>query len=305
MTPEEMKMLGASDASALLGVNKNRTAWDVYNRIVNGIDTPDNKLLRRGRLMEPVIRAMAEEDLGLRLVGPQSLRDERRPWLRMSLDDAAIDDAEEVPVEYKSVIHWAADDYGDSGTDHVPEMHILQTQVYCHGKEAKRAHLVALIGLDDLRHYIIPAEPNLQGVVLEAMERFWVDHIKPQRPPPIDGSAGCSEWLAKRFPKQSKTFINADDEAERIAREYHVARQAREAAEAREADCRNHLINKIGEAEGIAGEGWKITYRFANGRTGIDKEALERDGLLAKYTKRGSGGRRFCPKFPGMEEPNE
>jgi predicted phage-related endonuclease len=305
MTPEELKLIGMSDVPALLGLDKNRSPWDVYARIVGGKETPDTPILKRGRRFEPVIRELAKEECGLHLLGPLSFRDPARPYLRASLDDRHFVSAHLEPevVEFKSVSPWAADDLGESGTDHVKETWLVQVQGYLWTTQAARAHVVALIGLDEVRHFIVQPQLDLQEIVAEAIDRFFVDHIEPKRPPAVDASEGCAEWFAQQWPKHRENSLltaNADDA--RVALEYRAARAQREAAEEREGALRNALIARIGDAEGIAGDGWKITFRYTQGKTGISKEALEKDGLLEKYTKRGNGFRRFVPKFKGMEE---
>lgn len=304
MTEAEKRLIGMSDAAALLGLDPNRTAFDVWNRVVAGIDTPDSPIMERGRRFEPVIRVIAQEDFGLELMGPRSLRDPKRAYVRGTLDDEHGAGLE--PVELKSVSPWAAQDYGPDGTDLVPERHVLQCQGYLRLTGAPRAHLVALIGLDDPRHYVIEADEQLQGVIFEAIDRFYVDYVESKKAPPLDGTTGCSTWLASRFPRnETGIVLLADNDAERWAERYHSARLAKEEAEAMEKEARNHLVERIANAEGLRGQGWSISYRFAKGRSSIDKAALERDGLLAKYSKQGEGGRRFLPKFAGLEGSDE
>jgi predicted phage-related endonuclease len=305
LTPEELGMLGGSDLSALLGLNPYRSAFDIYRRVVEGVETPDGPLLRRGRLMEPVIRCLATEDLGLKLLGPRKVKDEARPWLRLSLDDVALAaGGVEQPVEFKSVAFHAASEYGESGTDEVPLPHLLQCQAYIHGLRAPSARLVALIGLDDLREYILRADLELQSMLLEAAERFWVDHVLPKRPPPLDGTEACSTWLAGRFPRNTGTTVPARPEDEHWAHQLAVARVAKDAAEEMERQARNQLVAAIGDADGMASpNGWRISHKLVKGRAKTDWEAVAREAnvppsLIERHTTIGAGYRRFLPAFP-------
>jgi predicted phage-related endonuclease len=301
LTDEEMKQLGGSDLSALVGLNPYRSPFDVYRRVVDGVETPDSKPMRRGRLMEPVIRTLAAEDLGLKLLGPRKVKDAQRPWLRLSLDDVHQADSEE-PVEMKSVAFHAAGEYGE-GADEVPVQHICQAQAYMHGLRAPRARLVALIGLDDLREYTLRADLDFQSMLLEAAERFWVNHVVPQRPPPVDASPACGEWLAARYPRNSGAMLPAPPAAETLARQLRMAREDKADAEEREKAARNQLVALIGDADGLEGQGWRVTHTLVKGRTATDWEAVCAEArvpqaLIQKHTRVGAGYRRFLPTFP-------
>lgn len=308
LSAEELKMIGGSDLGAIVGVDSYRTPLDVYLRIVEGVEQPDNKLFRRGNLMESVIRTMAAEDFNLTLLGPRKLKDSKRPYIRANLDDVNKgNDGEEV-VEFKSVSFHAANKYGD-GDDEVPESHILQCQLYMHENKSPRARLYALIGLDDLRQYVLTADVEIQSMVLEAVDRFWVDHVLKKVPPPVDGSKACAEWLAKRYPKNNGDFVKAGPEGEKWARVLRAARHAKEEAERQEQEAKNHLISAIADADGIEGEDFRITFKLVKGRAKTDfeavcKEAHVPDELIRRHTAIGSGYRRFVPKFHG-ESTNE
>lgn len=305
MTPEEMRLIGGSDVPALLGLSKYRNAFDVFARIKEGKETPDNKILRRGRLMEPVIRQMAVEDLGLTLLGPRKLKDPKRPYVRASLDDVNAGASGEEVMEFKSVSSYARDDYGDAGTDMVPESHLAQSQFYVRRLGAPRARLVALIGLDDLREFILESDAEFQDICDAAVDRFHTDHVLTGKPPAIDGSTSCEAWLKERFRSHSKEMLQATPEGEAWAKRYHAARLAREEAGKMEKEARNNLINLIGSSEGLVGDGWRVSFGEQKGKVGVDVAALKAAGLYDKYTKRGTAYRVFRPKFDGVEESQD
>jgi putative phage-type endonuclease len=305
MDAEDKALIGGSDLSALVGLNPYRSSWDVYRRVVEGVDTPDTKVMRRGRLMEPVIRTLLAEDYQLNLLGSRRVKDEKRPWLRLSLDDVHLDGVE-LPVECKSVSFFAASQYGEEGTDQVPEEHVCQVQAYMHGLRAPRGLLGALIGLDDLRLFELKADEELQAALLAAGDRFWVDHVLKKVPPAIDASPACSEWLASRFPKNNGAMLEATPEARHVAERLRVARFQKQVAEEREKEARNRLVALIGGADGMDGPGFKVTYRAVKGRTATDWEAVAQEAkvpesLIQKHTKPGAGYRLFLPTF--TEQP--
>jgi putative phage-type endonuclease len=300
LSPEELKLVGGSDVSALVGLNPYKTAHDVFARIVLGREDPETKAMRRGTLMEPVIRELAREEFGLKFAGPRKYR--HAPFLRASLDDVLLVDGEEQVAEFKSVGPFAAGEYGEQGTDEVPTHHLCQVQTYLWVSKMPQAHLFALVGVDDMRRYIIHPDSEFQAMLLDAAERFWVDNVLTGTPPAVDASESCARFLAERFPRNEGSFLSATDEAARWAQQLRVERENKERAEEAEAEARNHLIALIGSADGIVGDSWRITNKLVKGRAKTDWEAVAVEAgapveLVKKHTTIGAGYRRFLPKF--------
>lgn len=273
ITPEELRLIGGSDVSALVGLNPHKGPFDLYSRIVDGVVDPESKAMRRGTLMEPVIRAMVAEDFEVKLLGPEKHRLD--DWGRANLDDVIAGESDFEVAEFKSVSPFAAQDYGESGTDEVPEYHLVQVQMYLWVKRVSRAQLFALLGLDDLRRYFIVGDSELQEALIDSCRRFWRDHIVPKKPPPIDATQACSDWLARRFPVPTREErLAADMEADLIASRLKVADQQIKAAEAIKRECRNLLAARIGEAPGMNGNGWGAAYFTKKGSTKTDWEAV-------------------------------
>lgn len=301
LTDDELKLVGGSDVAAIVGVSPYANAFDIYSRIVEGTRVEDNKLFRRGRLMEPVIRAYAAEDYNLTLLGPRKLRPAEH--LRVNLDDVHEGPDGEEAVEFKSVALQSAGRFGEGLTD-IPDDYRCQVQFYCHAIGAPRARLYALLGLDDLRQYVIPSDEEEQGMILEAVKRFWVDHILPKRPPPIDASSSCAEWLARKYPYVEEETLPAGPEQEVWAQQLLEARRAKKAAEELEKEAANRFKEWLKEAGAVMGGGWKITYGKVKGSVKVDWEAIAAElnvpeDLIKKHTRVGEGFRSFRPKFAG------
>jgi putative phage-type endonuclease len=279
MTDEEKKQIGASDAAAIAGISPHRAPIDVWRRIVEGVETPDSKPLRRGRLLEPVIRQMVIEDYGLTLLGPRKLTDPKRPYLRMSLDDVAQDAEGEEPVEFKSVSPWVAHQFGEPGTDELPIHYSAQVQIYLAGHGAPRAKVYALIGSDELRDYVVTADVEIQGMLLEKIDKFHRDHVLTGKPPPIDGSEGYSEYLKNRFPTSAGHMREADALDVAAVRALVEAKDATKKAEEHERKCRNALVARIGEFDGLIGQ---CSNKLTKGRASTDWPNVAAE-LASKY----------------------
>lgn len=301
LSAEDSKKVGGSDAAALVGLNPYATAIDVYRRIVEGYETPETAPMRRGILLEPVIREMYRLETGALLKGPRKLSHPQLDFIRANLDDVAVRGGCERVAEFKSASVHMAPRWGEGGDD-VPEHYLPQTQWYMACAGIPFADLAVLIGGDELRIYELRADLEFQSLLFEAAERFWKDNVLKRVPPAVDASDSCAEWLATRFPRNGGGFVKADPEAERWAERLRAARASVEIAEAAEKEARNHLIEVIGEADGLEGETFRITHKLVKGRAKTDWEAIAREAhvpasLVEKYTTIGAGYRRFTPKF--------
>lgn len=304
LSPEDSRLIGGSDAAAVAGVSEYRSPIDVWRRIVEGADRPQTRAMRRGQLLEPVIRQMYQDETGAELLGTQRLRSKRYDFARASLDDLASFGGEKRVVEYKSANLRQVKRYGE-GDDEVPLEYLAQVQWYLALAELPRADLAVLLAGDELRIYPIEADEDTQRMLFDAADRFWRDFILTRRPPPPDATEGYSDWLHQHYPESKAPLLRADAEAERWAQGLRVARIARELAEAQEREARQHLEALIGEHEGIEGEGWRVTYRVSKGKPTTDWRALCFElkvppSAVEKYTKR-TGYRVFRPTFGGSD----
>lgn len=304
------RLIGGTDVPRILGIAPFGGPIDAYRRIVEGYSPPMNPAMKRGLRLEPVVRAIYVDETEATLEPhPGYLRSKRHEFMGASVDDLARRDGEKLVAEYKTaglrqMRHW-----GESGTDQVPDHYRVQVAWYLAATGLPAGDLAVLIAGDDFRCYRIERDLELESMLLEACERFWVDHVKAQKPPPPDASEGYSSYLAARYPNSNGAMLTATPELERLARSFQTVRGARELAEDAEREARNKLVAAIGEADGIQGDGWRVTYRPTKGRAVTDwkavvHEACVADELVAKHTTR-NPNRTFRAQFQDEESTND
>lgn len=306
LSDDDKKRIGGSDVAPILGLSEHAGPVDVWRRVVLGESTPENAAMRRGVLMEPVIREMVRAEHGLRLLGPRRLRDPKRPWVRCSLDDTSDEKDAEIPVELKSVSARAAYKLGEAEDD-IPHAWALQVQMYLAESHAPRGRLFALIGVDDLRQYVIRADPELQAWIFEALERFWADHVLTKTPPPPDSSESYARYLTDRFPQPNGEILRATPEVDAWVRELRAADAEKAACKARCEEAKNRLKGYIGEARGVEGDGYRVLWSHVRGREAVDYPALLKhagisDEEIARFTTRRAGYRAFRGSWKAADD---
>lgn len=264
MTPEDAAKLGGSDVAALVGLSPWATPLTVYARIVTGEGTEDSPALRRGRLMEPVVRAMYAEDEGVELLGPTSLKHPSHEWLRASLDDVGRRQGRgRHAVEYKTGTARDAHKWGPLGSDELPEQYLCQTTWYLGAglasgaiEETTADVAVLLLGLEESpRVYHVAYDAEVYGWLLEAAERFWRDFVVPRRPPPPSNPAREQEAVRRLFKRDTEPladFATLPHEDKAAVLRYAEARRAAKESEDvfKEAELRLKLA--LGWRAGVA-----------------------------------------------------
>lgn len=312
LTPQQIKrrleVIGGSEIAAVVGMHPYMGPIDVYSAKLEGQVVEDNHHMERGRFFERPTAEWRCHRYGGALVSVESLRSRRSKVVGCNPDFIVTTDNQTVTPESIDLSikvpgpqtwhHW-----GESGTDEVPQYALLQLQweliplgeLY----GMNRGEVCAPIA-DDLRVYPVLADRELQAMLIEAAERFWRDHIEKRVPPDPDGTDSYSEYLARKFPRSNGNMLGASKKEADLALNYFETRRQRELLETEEKLLRQQLEAVIGEADGLEGDDFRITWRRQKGKTKTDWEAIARElgapeDLIQKFTTIGAGFRRFLP----------
>jgi putative phage-type endonuclease len=216
LTEEEAKMIGGSDLAGILGLSPWSTPLSVYARVKAGQwDAETSPAMRRGTLMEPVVRAMYKADTNSELLGPQLLRHPRLAYGRASLDDVAVRGGARRVLELKTDGRADAARWGTPGTDEVPDYYLPQAHYYLGtalevgAVDVPEADVaVLLLGVDDSpRIYTVTHDPDVYAWLLEGVERFWHDHVLPSKPPAPTMPAREADAVRRLFRAEREPLV--------------------------------------------------------------------------------------------------
>jgi predicted phage-related endonuclease len=256
----------ASDIRAIVGVDPyGRGPHDVWTDKVIGPanDDAETEYQNIGSELEPLAIRLtaAKRKLHVLRRDPQSLtvRHRERSAHVATPDAFLAETALHDPValcEAKIVGFYNAHDWGHAD-DEIPDWCLVQVTWQSYVTEIPVVIVGALIGTE-CRTYRIERDDELTGVLVEAADRFIVDHITPKRPPTVDGSAGSGRMLRALFPRATGPMVRATDEIEAVAKEYFEAKRARDDAEVRLEEQKQLLMTACAEFEGLTGDGWRL-----------------------------------------------
>jgi len=188
-----VRRIGGTDAGKLLGLSKYGNARDVYERIVNGIDSPTNPRMARGTANEHVVRALcatANPDLRtLWTPEPWIVRHPTHEFATCSPDDVTADTL----LEYKTASIYSAKRWGYG--DGVPSEYLGQVLWSLWVTQLPRALLCVAFGIDgddgafevtECRQYWLERDAEMEATFAEVGGAFWRDHVLARRPPDVE-----------------------------------------------------------------------------------------------------------------------
>ena len=298
--------IGGTDAAAILGVSKFATPYDVWlekTRVLPPIEP--NESMWWGSALEDLVAQRYMLDTGRKVWNPERIYyDEAWPVLRGTPDRLCI--GEKRGVEIKTAGPYNAHQWGEEGTDQIPEAYLVQVCVYMAITGFPVWDVAVLIGGSDFRIYTVRRDERIETYIRKTLREWWESFVETELPPPITDADSISDSLARAFPREQFTSIEVTPDAESWALQLQIARDALARDERLKAEAENNLKAILGDAEGMANPNFKITWRAAKDSEKVNWKAVAQVALefyegcghsaaemIAQHTKAVPGSRRF------------
>ena len=259
--------IGASDSPAILGLTPQwRTAYDVYIEKTMELSRMDeNDAIKIGNLAERGMLDWAAAELNAEIVKNQYrvAKDGPGAGIMAANCDALLPNLDAVLEAKTSGVLWPTpdkDQWGDSGTDLVPDHVTVQVhhQMLCAG--ARRAFVAALIGGIGLRLYEIARNDALIDAIAEQIAEFWQNHVQVRVPPSLESYPSVE--ILKRIQRVPEKVVTLDSEiAAPVVARWEMWTKFRLAAEKAEKQSKAASLALLGDAEGgMLPDGRMLTY---------------------------------------------
>jgi predicted phage-related endonuclease len=176
----------------------------------------------------------------------------------LSTPDRLTDDGGVMEVKYiglRMAHRWLDEDSPPDDVVAQATWHMIATR-------RQHCYVGGLCGTD-FKPYRVELNDDLSAALLEIAERFWKDHVLAECPPMADGTPGSGDALRALFPRSIGTMLQAGPEAETLVQRYFAARERREQAELEEERAKQGLQGLIGDADGLVGRGFRVTWKTA------------------------------------------
>jgi len=177
--------IGGSDIGAIVGVNKYKTAVDVYlGKTSEEVEEQNTDAIYWGNSLEGVVAQAYSERTGFAVeIEPNIIRHKDYPFLAANIDRWA--DNKNHILECKTAGFMMAKDWGEEYTDQIPESYLCQVAWYAGICEVERVDIAVLIGGQDFRIYSYTANRAFQEKLIKVGINFWNNHVLKNMPPEI------------------------------------------------------------------------------------------------------------------------
>ena len=296
--------IGGSDIGAILGLNHYRTPYDVFLDKTAPETQPDTagEAAYWGTTLEAVVASEYQRRTGRKVQRVNHLL--RHPEHDFAI--ANIDRAVIVPeiagnvrwkngklttdriLECKTANGFAASEWGEPGTDFVPDSYLCQCQWYLGVTNTQVADLAVLIGGNDYRTFTIERDPELFADMIEAAGTFWKNCRKGIAPDPATVQDAARKWPHHIAGKSVIVDIHIANACEQLEILNARIKSLNEEAD----DLKRQIMTAFGDAEEITCQGnrlatWKTqtSHRLDSKRLKEDTKTTE--SRVLRLTKRG------------------
>ncbi|WP_270607737.1 YqaJ viral recombinase family protein [Bacillus mobilis] len=287
--------IGGSDVSAVAGLNKWKSAVQVFLEKTQAVEKEDtqSEAAYFGNVLEEVVAKEFSKRTDLKVQRRNAiLQHPEYPWMLANVDRLIV--GERVGLECKTASEYLKKEWED---EEVPAAYLLQCQHYMAVTGYEAWWIAVLIGGNKFVHKKIERDEELIQYLIDIEKDFWLNNVEQNEPPMFDGSDASTELLKHLYPesiadsfvslgKQEELLIEARDQ---VDREIKVLQEQK-------AEYENKIKAKLGTNEVGGTENYKIYWKsYTTNRFDSKRFKLEHPDLFEQYVKE-TNSRKFTVK---------
>lgn len=269
--------IGGSDVSAILGINKYRTPFEVWLDKTGQIPidtTETSEAIHFGNVFEEVVAQEFSRRAGKKVFKQnKTYIHPDYPMLRANIDrDIAHEPGF---LECKTANAYLASEWKD---DEVPAPYLLQVQHYMNVLDRPYCYIAVLIGGQQFKYKRIERDQELIDVVQGKLVSWWNKYVINGEQPPIDGSDAATNFLKDYLVDKSEGDVIQlqSDDFNRIKQRQQLKSTEKDLKQAI-ASIDNHLKLELTTADEGQLDGYKVGFKTYR------KESIDKAMLKDKY----------------------
>lgn len=302
MTPEQRQAwleerrtgIGGSDAAAAVGLSKWKTPLELYLDKRGELTTTENEPMHWGHLLEPVIRQEYSNRTCRTVVVPSGII--RHPSVEFALmtPDGIADESRVLQVKTART----AEGWGEPGSAEIPQEYLIQVNHEMFVTGLPVADVAVLVGGSDFRIYEVPADAELQTMLIEQERQFWNRVVACLPPEPINRDDVKRRWRISTSDK-----AEADSADASIAAMLRITKNTIKRCEELEDQYAAMLQEKMADAAELVTSSGEVIATWKNiaasPRFDLERFRSEQQELFKQYLKAAAPQRRFLLKVKG------
>jgi len=175
--------LGGSDIASILGLNQYRSALDVFlDKTSTSIKDESSNFTKWGTILEDVIANEYAATLALEIEPEESpIFHFEYSFLAANID-RWVDNRKYI-LECKTTSAFKANEWGEEGTDQIPESYLCQVAWYSAICNVAKVDIAVLIGGNDFRIYTYNKNKEFEDKLIKIGCDFWQNNVQKNVPP--------------------------------------------------------------------------------------------------------------------------
>ncbi len=293
--------IGSSDAAAAVGISPYQSQLELWlvktgrDQHLRKVDPNDETSpMYWGTLLEPIVASHYTRRTGHRVRRINAVLQHPDPDKHFMLAniDREILNADVQILECKTAGEFGSRLWRDGVPEYVQCQ--VQHQLAVTGKAS--ADVCVLLCGQEIRIHRIERDDALIARLIQLEREFW-SYVEADTPPPADGSESAETALRCLYPKDTGQTLDLSEDREMSATFSDLVALRADIAdrEKLEAQFRQKIQQRMGDASKVLFETGSITWKRAKDSQGIDLDTLFTDHpeLKAKYATTKPGSRRF------------
>lgn len=281
------KGLGGSDASAILGFNPWKSAFELYiDKTSDHVEEIDNEAIHWGNVLEDVVAQEFTRRTGKKVRRRnQTFKHPEHPFMIANIDRDVV--GEDALLECKTTNAFNSDAWEG---EQIPPAYMCQVQHYMAVLDYEKAYIAVLIGGQKFVWKEIERDDEFIELMIEQEKQFWNEHVLKEVPPAIDGSPSASELLNKMYPEDNgETIMLQSDDVEALIEAIDSIKSEVKEKQSLQKEYENKLKLMIGEATTGVTPRFEVNLKKVE-QNRLDSKMLRKElpDIAEKYTKTSS-----------------
>lgn len=239
------KGVTGTDASAIFGMNQYKSAYQCYQDKLGLLpEIEDNNRMRMGRDMEDVVAKWFAEDTGFKVENRYAIfQAAEYPWMLANIDRWIV--GQKAVLECKTAMYmFQKEQWGESGTDQVPDAYLFQIYFYMIVFGVRSGYLAVIFtDTKEFRVYKFDLNEALAEQIIAGSKEFWYDNVIAK----VEPDLVTMEDVISKYPNDTKASLVADDDTLELCLEHEKLRQASKQIEIRQDQLKVRIGKVIGE----------------------------------------------------------
>lgn len=196
---ERSKGIGGSDASIILGLNKYKTAFELWLEKTGQVELTEisSEAAYWGNEMEEVVAKEFEKRTEKKVRRRNYMFSHPdHHFIKANIDREVM--KESALLECKTASAYLKAEWEG---DEIPASYLVQVQHYLAVTGKEKAYIAVLIGGNHFTWKEIERDDELIQMIIDAEVNFWEKHVLGFVPPELDGSSAAEQYLKEKYNK--------------------------------------------------------------------------------------------------------